>query len=98
MVLPFDSALLEKSAEPNKEETRRDPCQCLYYASGEPRKKYRTAITPFLLNAVKVLIPKYWDVKKIPTIREWFREINRSRLMEELIGFQNDLGLRFHGI
>lgn len=77
-------------------EVRQDPWECLFHATSDSRKKYRVALTPFLLNAAKTLIPKYCNVKKMPTMKEWLREVDRTRLMEELIHLQNDGGPRFY--
>lgn len=41
------------------------PLAILFHTTGEPRKKYRASIFPYLLNAAKILIPKYWKSKKI---------------------------------
>lgn len=75
-----------------------DPWQCLFHAMGVSRKKYRAAITPFLLNAAKALIPKQWKSKKVQTIKNWLREVDKTRLMEEVIHSQNDSETRFVSI
>lgn len=59
------------------------------------RKKYQEAITPFRLNAAKVLIPKFWKLKNTPKIKEWFREIDKSRCMEEVIHLQNNSEIKY---
>ena len=39
-------------------EVELDPWKCLFHAMGGSRKKYGVALTPFLLNTAKALIPK----------------------------------------
>lgn len=58
----------------------------------------RAAITPYLLNAAKALIPKQWGSKNAPTMKEWLREVDKIRLMEKVIHLQNDFELRFASI
>lgn len=58
-------------------EIGQDPWQCLFNATSEPRKKYKMSIIPFLFNAAKALIPKYWKSKKTPTMLDLFREVGR---------------------
>lgn len=75
-----------------------DRWQCLFYATSESRKKYKTSIIPFLLNAAKVFILNNWKSKKLSTMSEWFREVNRTRLMEELLYLRNNSFSMFYDI
>lgn len=79
-------------------EIRQDPWQCLFHATEKSRKKYRATVVLFLLNAGKFVILRFWKVKEPPMIKDWLREVDRIRLMEELIHLQNDARQRFHGI
>ena len=72
-----------------------DPWKCLFHAMEGQRKDYRTSLTPFLLNAAKALIPRNWRNKDPPKVREWFSEVDKIRVMEELISHQEEVEIKF---
>lgn len=79
---PYWEEVLYLIKKIGRAEIGQDPWQCLFHVMVDSRKNYRAAITPFLLNAAKALIPKKLKSKKIPTTKDWFREVDKTRLME----------------
>ena len=75
-----------------------DPWKCLFYAMEGQRKDYRTSLTPFLLNAAKALILRNWRNKDLPRVKEWFTEVDKIRVMEELISYQEEAEIKFQEI
>lgn len=44
----------------------------------------KTGLLHFLLSAVQILIPRYWNTDVAPTTKEWIVELNHVKRMEEL--------------
>lgn len=65
-------------------EVPNDPWYVLLHCTGESAGSYKKSITPHLLNAAKVLIPKFWKTTKIPSLRQWLREVDHLYYMEDL--------------
>lgn len=49
-----------------------------------PTKTYLKTLLPQLTDAAKSLIPRYWQKKDRPTMREWFNKINDIYCLEYL--------------
>lgn len=98
MIQSFWREILKMIEKINGGEVKQDPWWCLLHTTGESRKKYRTTMTPYLLNGAKALIPRQWKSKKIPSVKKWLREVDKIRLMEELLSIQNDCRPRFNKI
>lgn len=52
--------------------------------SDMPTKTYLRTLLPHLIDAAKSLIPKYWQTKERPKMREWFNKINEIQCLEYL--------------
>lgn len=61
-----------------------DPWICLFHMSDMPTKTYLRTLLPHLIDAAKSLIPKYWQRKERPKMREWFNKINEIQCLEYL--------------
>lgn len=59
-----------------------DPWVILFHCTDEPIGSYKKSITPHLLNAAKMLIPKYWKQQATPSLRQWLIEVDRIYHME----------------
>lgn len=61
-----------------------DPWVFLHHGRKVPTKAYLKSLCPHLLNAAKSLIPRYWQDKRRPTVREWLGKINEIYSLEYL--------------
>lgn len=61
-----------------------DPWVCLFHMSELPTKTYLKTLLPHLINVAKSLIPRYWQKKERPTMRDWFNKINDIYRLEYL--------------
>ncbi|OCU01995.1 hypothetical protein XELAEV_18007754mg [Xenopus laevis] len=49
-----------------------------------PTAQYRHSCISTMINAAKALIPKYWRLERIPTIKEWAQKVQELYLFEKL--------------
>lgn len=74
------------------------PLDFLFYGTTGTIKAYRRSITPHLLNAAKVLIPRFWKQNTCPTLEDWKREVNRTMEAERWIHVVKDKKGEFEDI
>lgn len=46
----------------------------------------------FLLMAARVVIPRYWKTSDIPSMREWYTEVEFIRMAEKIIAYDKGFG------
>lgn len=52
------------------------PLCFLFHGMPGSFKSYRKSITPHLLNAAKLLVPRFWKQATFPTLEDWKKEVN----------------------
>lgn len=57
------------------------PLVFLFHGTSGSIKAYGKSITSHLLNAAKLLIPRFWKQIACPTLEDWKKEVNR--IMED---------------
>ena len=80
------------------EEIELTPLNFLFHGSARSMGSYKESITPHLLNAAKLLIPRLWKQDKRPTILEWKREVNLIMEAERWISGVKDRKEKFRVI
>lgn len=66
------------------------PLHYLFHDTPESVKAYRKSITLHLLNAAKLVIPKYWRQTHCPTLLDWRNEVNRIMEAERWVHVVKD--------
>ncbi|KAM9311698.1 GLIPR1-like protein 2 [Gastrophryne carolinensis] len=61
-----------------------DPVQILLHSTDYPISRYKKSLRAHLLNAAKMVIPRYWKQKRAPTVRDWVVEVLSISEMEDL--------------
>lgn len=82
-IRPYWSTILYWIEQIQGSKMSNDPWLLLFHCTDEPIGSYKKSITPHLLNAAKVLIPKLWKQQKIPSLRQWLMEVDRIYYMED---------------
>lgn len=52
------------------------PLYFLFHGMPRPMKTYKKSIIPHLLNAAKLLVPRFWKQALFPTLLDWKKEVN----------------------
>lgn len=59
-------------------------------------KHYKKSLTRHLLNAAKILIPRHWKSKDIPSIPEWLHSVGDIYHMEETVAIARESFEKFN--
>lgn len=94
-IQPFWTQVRELTESISTYNLDHSPAQCLFHHSDLSTPYYRKTLILPLLNAAKMCIPRHWGSSHIPTIPEWFTQINKIAEMEELISISRDSPARF---
>lgn len=70
----------------------------LFHGMPTSNKTYKRSITPHLLNAAKVLIPRYWKQSNCPTLLDWKREVDAIMEAEKWVHMIKDRYEEFNDI
>lgn len=62
-----------------------EPWRVLFHCTKVPVAQYKMALLPDLLNAAEGLIPRYWCLHIITTVKEWLLKLNYTFSVEEII-------------
>lgn len=81
-----------------KYEIKHEPWFMLFHCSSVSIGRYRSLITPYLLNAAKSLIPLYWRQRTVPTVAQWLQKVDDLCFLEDLTCMARDAADKYSKI
>lgn len=90
LIQPFWSQVRELTESISTYALDHIPAQCLFHHFDIPAHLYRKTLILPLINVAEMCVPRHWGSPNIPTISEWFKQINRIAEMEELAFIARD--------